>query len=189
MTGLNVLTGLKELRRLIRFAPVMAVLGSLTACQPVPGTGGERKPAPDLVLPKVDGNGSYSLAEQKGKVVLVDLWATWCGPCLVELPHLQKLAADYSPEDFQMVGIVLESGDPDEIRDFIREKALTYVNLLGEEDAKESFGPFLGYPTKYLIDRDGYVVKRYFGAAGDDLYQDVQRLIRTGSLGESETTS
>lgn len=142
----------------------------------------EKKPAPDLLLEKVDGSGTFSLADQKGKVVLVDLWATWCAPCLSELPHLQKLAESYDPNEFLMVGIVLESGDREDIQDFIMQRNIGYMNLLGEDGTKESFGPFLGYPTKYLIDKDGMVVKRYFGVVGDRLREDVQRLIRTGSL-------
>jgi len=146
------------------------------------GDAKELKPAPDLVLAKVDGSGTLSLAEHKGKVVLVDLWATWCGPCIKELPHLQALSEKFGAEDFLMLGIVLESGDTEEIRAFVAEKEVRYPQVLGEDGTKESFGPFLGYPTKYLIDRDGRVVKRYFGMVGDELAADVEKLIQTGSL-------
>jgi thiol-disulfide isomerase/thioredoxin len=148
-----------------------------------PGEAKELKPAPDLVLTKVDGSGTIALAEQKGKVVLVDLWATWCAPCIKELPRLQALSEKFG-EDFLMLGVVLESGDPEEIQAFIVEKEIRYPQVLGEEGTKESFGPFLGYPTKYLIDRDGRVVKRYFGMMGDELAADVEKLLQTGSLDE-----
>jgi thiol-disulfide isomerase/thioredoxin len=159
---------------------------SLSCKAPEGGASGakELKPAPDLVLPRVDGSGSVSLAEHKGKVVLVDLWATWCAPCIKELPHLQALSEKFGPEEFLMLGIVLESGEPEEIQAFVSEKGIRYPQVLGEEGTKESFGPFLGYPTKYLIDREGRVVKRYFGMIGDELAADVERLIRTGSLEE-----
>jgi hypothetical protein len=81
-----------------------------------------------------------------------------------------------------MVGIVFESGDREEIHEFIKERSITYPNLIGEDDSKESFGPFLGFPTKYLINKEGYVVKRYIGAVGDQVLKDVERLVRTGSL-------
>jgi thiol-disulfide isomerase/thioredoxin len=145
----------------------------------------ELKSAPDLVLTRVDGQGSVSLAENKGKVVLVDLWATWCGPCIKELPHLQALSEKFAAEDFLMLGVVLESGDQEEIQAFIEEKQIRYPQVLGEEGTKESFGPFLGYPTKYLIDREGRVVKRYFGMVGDELAADVERLIQTGQLDQA----
>jgi thiol-disulfide isomerase/thioredoxin len=149
------------------------------------GKAEELKPAPDLVLSRVDGSGTLSLAENQGKVVLVDLWATWCAPCIKELPHLQELSEKFSPEDFLMLGVVLESGEPQEIQAFIAEKEIRYPQVLGEEGTKESFGPFLGYPTKYLIDREGRVVKRYFGMVGDELTADVEKLIETGRLDEA----
>ncbi len=84
-----------------------------------------------------------------------------------------------------MLGVVLESGDPAEIQEFVTEKEIRYPQVLGEEGTKESFGPFLGYPTKYLIDREGRVVKRYFGMVGEELASDVEALIHTGSIEET----
>ncbi len=148
-------------------------------------SGDIRRPAPSLVLPTVDGSGSVALAEQRGKVVLVDLWATWCVPCIAELPHLQELSEEYSSDDFMLVGIVLESGETEEIRDFLKERELSYPQVLGTDDDRDAFGPFLGYPTKYLIDREGAIVKRYFGIVGERLKDDVEELVRTGMLPES----
>ncbi len=145
------------------------------------GDSGEPKPAPDLVLTTIDGSGTISLAEQKGKVVLVDLWATWCAPCIAELPHLQEMSDRFGADDFLMLGIVLESGDASDIQEFVAEREVRYRQVLGEDGTKESFGPFLGYPTKYLIDREGLVVKRYFGVR-EDVASDVETLINTGFL-------
>lgn len=139
-------------------------------------------PAPALVLGKVDGSGTVSLEDQRGKVVLVDLWATWCVPCIAEIPHLQELSDRFDPDDFLMLGIILESGARDEVLDFITEMNVNYTQVMGEEGTSEAFGPFLGYPTKYLIDRRGGVVKRYFGIVGEELGDDVETLIRTGEL-------
>jgi thiol-disulfide isomerase/thioredoxin len=165
---------------------IIAAMTCLTlACGGASGSA-EPKLAPPLTLEYVDGSGTFSLEAQKGKVVLVDIWATWCAPCISELPHLQELSESYDPDEFAMVGIVLESGDREEILDFIQERSITYTNLLGKDGTKESFGPFLGFPTKYLIDKDGYVLKRYMGVVGDQVAQDVEKLVRTGSL-ESES--
>lgn len=173
--------------------PLLA-LGVLvaTGCrQPEPKTpaaDSETRPenaAPELVLENVDGSGMVSLADQTTKVVLVDLWATWCVPCIAELPHLQALSDELSDDDFLMLGIVLESGEREEIVDFLVKKEITYTQVMGRDDTAEAFGPFLGYPTKYLIDRNGLVVKRYFGIIGDELADDVRTLIRTGNLEES----
>jgi thiol-disulfide isomerase/thioredoxin len=184
----------------MKAAAIAALLSGILSlsCNAPPETGSkdsgggdakELKPAPDLVLTRVDGSGTLALAEQKGKVVLVDLWATWCGPCIKELPHLQTLAEKFGPEDFLMLGVVLESGETEEVQAFIAEKQIRYPQVLGEEGTKESFGPFLGYPTKYLIDREGRVVKRYFGMIGDELADDVEKLIETGSLDEPKASA
>jgi len=174
-------------------APVLFTFGLFVAsgCQPASETSTEtdaksqaENAAPDLVLDKVDGSGTVSLTEQRGKVVLVDLWATWCVPCIAELPHLQALSEELPPEDFMMLGI--ESGEREEVRDFIAGKEVTYPQVMGKEDTGEAFGPFLGYPTKYLIDRDGLVVKRYFGIVGEELSDDVKTLVATGSLEETD---
>lgn len=170
-------------------APVALALVLTAACAVPENTGGSSgegssasKPAPDLVLDRVDGSGTMSLADQKGKVVLVDLWATWCAPCIAELPHLQTMAETFGEKDFVMLGVVLESGEASEVQEFVTEKNIHYPQVMGVDGTKESFGPFLGYPTKYLIDREGRVVKRYFGAVGDELQKDIASLIETGSL-------
>ena len=166
------------------------VLAALLGCVAPPPEG--PKPAPDLVLPRIPGGEAVSLREagnwpasgdgSEGRVMLVDLWATWCVPCVAELPHLQELSESLPEEDFLMLGIVLESGDAGDVAPFLTEHALTYPNVMGSDEARDSFGPFLGYPTKYLIGRDGKVVKRYLGAVGDILNEEINRLIETGSL-------
>jgi thiol-disulfide isomerase/thioredoxin len=168
---------------------VVWTLGAALACQAPPPPEGESelKPAPPLVLQKIDGSGTLSLAEQQGKVVLVDLWATWCAPCITELPHLQAMSEEFSADDFLMLGIVLESGDASDVQEFVAEKEIDYPQVMGEDGTKESFGPFLGYPTKYLIDREGRVVKRYFGMVGEELADDVDTLITTGALAAEPT--
>lgn len=176
------------------FLAAALLFGVFSCTAPEGGAGSaggpsDLKPAPDLVLGKVDGSGTLSLAEQRGKVVLVDLWATWCAPCIKELPHLQALSEKFGADDFLMLGIVLESGEPEEIQAFVTEKAIRYPQVLGEEGTKESFGPFLGYPTKYLIDREGRVVKRYFGMVGDELAADVATLIEKGQLERAPSAS
>lgn len=178
-------------------ATALAIALLAFACTPQPGGDAsekaEPKMAPNLVLGKVDGSGPLALEEQRGKVVLVDLWATWCAPCIGELPNLQALSDKYQAEDFMMLGVVLESGDREEVETFLADesnfadKSITYPMVMGEEGTKDSFGPFLGYPTKYLVNREGRVVKRYFGAAGNDLEEEIDRLIRTGSIDDAET--
>ena len=175
-------------RPLLLAAPLLVAALVPFACVPPPGDGGGpggglAEFAPDLTLPRIGEEGRVSLrADGEGKVVLVDLWATWCVPCVAELPHLQELSESLAAEDFLMLGIVLESGDAEEVVPYLAEHGLTYPNVMGSDEARDAFGPFLGYPTKYLIDRDGRLVKRYFGAVGDILNEEIGQLVETGAL-------
>jgi len=161
---------------------VLALVAALGCQKPVAESEPSENAAPDLVLSKIDGSGTVSLAENEDKVVLVDLWATWCVPCIAELPHLQEMSDSFGDDDFLMLGIVLESGEREDVMEFVAEQNVTYTQVMGEPDTSEAFGPFLGYPTKYLIDRGGHVVKRYFGIVGKELSDDVQTLIENGVL-------
>ena len=132
---------------------VLALVAALGCQEPVsesessePG----KHAAPSLVLTKIDGSGTVSLAENQGKVVLVDLWATWCVPCIAELPHLQEMSDSFGEDDFLMLGIVLESGEREEVLEFVAEKNVTYTQVMGEENTSEAFGPFLEVPDEVL---------------------------------------
>ena len=145
--------------------------------------GGIAAEAPALTLPRADDGQPLDLREAgDGRVVLVDLWATWCVPCVAELPHLQSLSENFPDEDFLMLGIVLESGNAEDVAEFVAERGLTYPNVMGSDEARDAFGPFLGYPTKYLVDRDGKILKRYFGPVGEVLDEEIGALIETGAL-------
>ncbi len=169
---------------------VLALVAALGCQEPVSEPESSVPPsnnaAPDLVLSKIDGSGTVSLAENEGKVVLVDLWATWCVPCIAELPHLQELSETFGADDFLMLGIVLESGEREDVMEFVAEQNVTYTQVMGEQDTSEAFGPFLAYPTKYLIDRRGNVVKRYIGNVGKELSEDVRNLIESGVLDDAD---
>ena len=145
--------------------------------------GGIAAEAPALTLPRADDGQPLDLrAAGDGRVVLVDLWATWCVPCVAELPHLQSLSETFPNDDFLMLGIVLESGNAEDVAEFVAERGLTYPNVMGSDEARDAFGPFLGYPTKYLVDRDGKILKRYFGPVGEVLDEEIGALIETGAL-------
>jgi thiol-disulfide isomerase/thioredoxin len=171
----------------LALVPILLALGCQEPVSESESSEPGQQAAPSLVLSKIDGSGTVSLAEKRGKVILVDLWATWCVPCIAELPHLQEMSDSFAEDDFLMLGIVLESGEREEVLEFVAERNVTYTQVMGEENTSEAFGPFLGYPTKYLIDRGGNVVKRYFGIVGKELSEDVQTLIENGVLVDADS--
>ena len=147
--------------------PLALALGAallLSACGKAPTA--EVRAAPSFDLPYLDG-GRANLAAFKGKVVVLDFWATWCGPCLAELPEYVAFAARNRGHGVEVVGVVFDSGEPQEIQDFVREHHLTYRQLLGTDDMAEAFGGNQGFPTTFVIDGQGLIRLTVLGSTPD----------------------
>ena len=134
----------------------------LAACGKAP-QGSDVRPAPAFDLPAVDG-GKVSLASLKGKVVVLDMWATWCGPCIAEMPHYAEFAKKNQPRGVEVVGIVFASGEPQEVQDFVREHRISYRQLLGPDELLDSYGANSGFPTTFVIDAAGMIKLKLIGA-------------------------
>jgi thiol-disulfide isomerase/thioredoxin len=104
------------------------------------------------------------LSQYKGKVVLVNFWATWCKPCRVEIPALTALYRDYKDDGFVVLGVSVDS-EVSAVKPFARVMKMNYPVLIGagHEDLSDAFGPFVGFPTSVLVKRDGAVCVRHVG--------------------------
>lgn len=129
----------------------------------------EYPPAPTAVMQTeikdVDGN-AFKLDDKKGKVVLVNLWATWCGPCRAEMPELVALQDKYRDKNFEIIGLDTDEETPEEIKTFAQSMKLNYQ--LGYADAKLmreflKISKFEGIPQSFLIDRDGRLRNVFVG--------------------------
>ena len=144
-----------------RFLALMT-FAILAACGRAPQAT-DARPAPAFDLPSVDG-GRTSLASLKGKVVVLDMWATWCGPCIAEMPDYAEFARKNQPRGVEVVGIVFASGDPQEVQDFVREHRIAYRQLLGPDELLDAYGATSGFPTTFVIDAQGMIRLKLLGA-------------------------
>ena len=123
----------------------------------------QRPASPAFTLTDLEGK-PLQLAAFRGKVVLLDFWATWCAPCKIEVPHLVALQKKYGSQGLQIVGISMDD-DLAPVKAFAQEFSINYPVVLGNAELARSYGGVLGLPVAFLIDRDGRIVKRLDGDA------------------------
>jgi peroxiredoxin len=110
-------------------------------------------------------NRPASLADYRGKVVLVNVWATWCLPCRVEMPSLERLHRKLAGTDFRVVSVSVDREDSTVVNAFLHELGLTFDALHDRSGAIQEIYQTTGVPESFLIDRDGVIVKKVIGAA------------------------
>jgi len=114
----------------------------------------------------------------RGRVVLVNFWATWCFPCRAEMPLLQRMYARHRDRGLVVLGLSVDRGDPATVRTFLRERGVTYPVAIVGTDVQRAFGGVRGYPTSILIDRSGVVRHTVVGPlAAASLEPAVRRLL------------
>ncbi len=118
-------------------------------------------PAPQFALTGLDGK-PLDLADYKGKVVLLDFWATWCVPCRAEIPHFVEFQNQYREQGLQVIGISMDD-DAKPVRAFYQQFNMNYPVALGTDHMAAAYGGVLGLPITFLIGRDGRIAAKYVG--------------------------
>ncbi len=154
------------------------------------GQVGAASSVPNITLKDLDGR-DESLAQFKGKVVLVNFWATWCAPCRIEIPWLMDLQEKYGSQGFTVLGVAMDEEGKSAIVPFVQKERfklgsesepLNYPILIGNDDAAGEFGGLIGLPTTILISRDSRIAKRVDGLLSyNEIDATIQALLEANS--------
>ena len=151
--------------------PAVKPAAKAATATPAPATG-----APNLTMKDLQGR-DVTLDQYKGKVVLVNFWATWCQPCRIEIPWMIEFQQKYGPRGFTVLGIAMDDEGKKVVGPFVEKEqfdvdgqkmAMNYPIVLGSDDIADRFGGLIGLPTSMLISRDGKKVKTIIGLVNHD---------------------
>jgi cytochrome c biogenesis protein CcmG/thiol:disulfide interchange protein DsbE len=119
--------------------------------------------APDFRAGTLDGDSTKTLADYRGEVVLLNVWATWCAPCRVEMPSIEHLYQEYGPQGLKVVAISIDEAGPEVVREFVRERGLSFEILLDPSRSIERIYQTTGVPESFVVNRHGVIVKKVIG--------------------------
>ena len=140
-------------------------------------TEGQLQEAPDFELATLEGD-IYRLSERRGKVVLVNFWATWCGPCVRETPALVALQNEWSDEPFEIVGVSLDQEGFEVIEPFAERYEVSYPLVVDDGSVADSFGGVYAMPSSFIVDKEGRIAHRVIGEIHvDDLRDRLKELM------------
>jgi thiol-disulfide isomerase/thioredoxin len=126
--------------------------------------------APDFELQTLDGK-NLKLSDLRGKAVLLNFWATYCGPCKVEMPWFVELQKEYGSQGFQIVGVANDDASTEDIAKFAKEMGINYPILIGKDSVSDSYKVSV-LPTSFFVDRDGKLIAREFGLQSRSVFVD-----------------
>jgi peroxiredoxin len=144
--------------------------------------GAKKAPAPKKIVPAFtlkDSDGkTVNLSDYKGKVVLVNFWATWCGPCKVEIPWFADFETRYKSRGFAVVGIAMDDEGWDAVKPYLAKAKINYRILLGNDNLAEAWGGVESLPSTFIIDQKGNIVRHHEGLVSKEDYEkDIKALL------------
>lgn len=131
----------------------------------------DRKPAADFTLKDVNGR-TVRLSDYRGKVVLLNFWATWCGPCKIEIPWFMQFEQELKDRGFAVLGVAMDDEGWDAVKPYIEQHKINYRIVLGNDSVADTYGGVDALPTTFLIDRDGRIAAKHQGLVSRSEYQN-----------------
>jgi peroxiredoxin len=119
-------------------------------------------PAPNFTLPDLDGK-MVSLADHRGQVVLLNIWATWCAPCVAEMPSMEKLHRELKDEKFVILAVSVDESGADAVRPFMKKHRLSFPALIDNAGTLKSLYRTTGVPESFIIDKGGNIIEKVIG--------------------------
>jgi peroxiredoxin len=129
------------------------------------------RPAPDFSLASLDGKTTH-LSDFRGKAVLLNFWATWCGPCKIEMPWFVDFQKQYGAQGLQIVGVAMDDASTEDIAKFAHDMSVNYPILIGKEAVGDQYGGVPALPESFLISRDGKIMDKIIGLRGKAEIED-----------------
>jgi peroxiredoxin len=137
----------------------------------------ERNTAPDFTLKDADGR-AVKLSDYRGKVVLLNFWATWCGPCKIEIPWFVEFEQMHKDKGFAVLGVSMDEEGWDAVRPFISAMRVNYRTVIGTDLIAQQYGGVDALPTSFIIDREGKIASTHIGLVRKSDYEkDIQELL------------
>src|SRR5712692_9740143 len=135
--------------------------------------------APDFSLESLEGK-TMRLSDFRGKAVLLNFWATWCGPCKIEMPWFVELQNQYGREGLQVVGVAMDDASKEDIAKFAKDMGVNYPILIGKESVGDQYGGIPALPESFFIGRDGKIMDKIIGLKGKSEIEDsVKKALNT----------
>lgn len=166
--------------------PPLLLAAALAACGgPDPGAGRAPKRAADFELEAISGK-TVRLSDFKGKLVLLDFWATYCGPCHESIPYFQRLYKEFGPDDFTVIGVSVDAYK-EYVPDFVKETGIDYPIAL--DPGRKTLGDYgvHNLPTTFLIGKDGVILREWMGF--DPMVADEMRALVSQTLQRKSASS
>lgn len=146
---------------------------AMLACAPFHA---EARPAPPFAVKTLDGK-PLRLADLKQKPVVVDFWATWCGPCRASMPHLSTMQSRYGKQGLTVIGLSVDESGPQGVRKFAQQLGVKFTLAMANDDVLDAYGPIRSIPTTFFIARNGDIVRRVVGYIDSETMEDYVREI------------